>query len=439
MRCGAIPATGSRHNIAAHYDLGNALFSLFLDSEHDVFVGDLRPTDDSPRAGIAAQAAAASAKNWSSTAGDHLLEIGTGWGGMAMHAAKHYGCRVTTTTISQEQHASGQSSGSQRRACPTASPCCFRTTATSTDSYDKLVSIEMIEAIGHQYLDTYFAKCASLLKPGGLALIQAITIEDHRYEQALHSVDFIKRHIFPGSFIPCVSAMVGLGRKAGELRLLDLEDIGASYAQTLHDWRKRFYQRHDQVRALGYDERFVRMWEFYLAYCEGGFLERVDQRRASAVRQRSVTRIVMASRLPQWALTAFNILGFQAVWLLCVYGAGNGRWLPGIFAAAVFAALTLWFSHDRNRDLRTLAIALPIGFAMDSLLAQSVAPELRQPVSMGGLGTGLDHGAVARIRADAQPFVAIGLPQGPADIPVRSYRRAIGLRHRIDAVRRHVG
>jgi len=141
-------------------------------------------------------------------------------------------------------------------------------------SYDKLVSIEMIEAIGHQYLDTYMSKCASLLKDHGLAVIQAITIEDHRYRQALQSVDFIKRHIFPGSFIPCVSAMVDAAAHSGELRLLNLEDIGPSYALTLKHWRQRFFARIDEVRALGYDERFVRMWEFYLCYCEGGFVER---------------------------------------------------------------------------------------------------------------------------------------------------------------------
>src|SRR5690606_24204817 len=137
-----------------------------------------------------------------------------------------------------------------------------------------LVSIEMVEAIGHQYLDTYLAKCASLLKPEGLALIQAITIEDHRYEQALGSVDFIKRFIFPGSFIPCVSALTGAAARASDLRLVNLEDIGPSYALTLRHWRERFMDQLDEVRRQGYDERFIRMWEFYLCYCEGGFMER---------------------------------------------------------------------------------------------------------------------------------------------------------------------
>ena len=156
----------------------------------------------------------------------------------------------------------------------TASRCLLQDYRDLEGSYDKLVSIEMIEAIGHQYLDTYMAKCTSLLKPEGLALIQAITIEDHRYQQALHSVDFIKRYIFPGSFIPCVNAMVNAAAQSGPLRLLNLEDIGPSYARTLHEWRRRFMSQLDQVRALGYDDRFIKMWEFYLAYCEGAFIER---------------------------------------------------------------------------------------------------------------------------------------------------------------------
>jgi cyclopropane-fatty-acyl-phospholipid synthase len=132
----------------------------------------------------------------------------------------------------------------------------------------------MIEAIGAQYLDAYFAKLGALLEPEGVGLVQAITIEDHRYDQALRSVDFIKRHVFPGSFIPSVSAMLDSKRRASDLALIDLEDFGLSYARTLEAWRQRFMSRLPEVRAQGFDERFVRMWEFYLAYCEGGFRER---------------------------------------------------------------------------------------------------------------------------------------------------------------------
>ena len=263
--------SGSRKNIAAHYDLGNALFELFLDPSlmYSSAVFD--------REGMTLEQASQRklqliCEKLELGADDHLIEIGTGWGGMAIYAAKHTGCRVTTTTISQEQFdlakARIEAEGLQDRIT-----LLFKDYRDLEGHYDKLVSIEMIEAIGHQFQDTYFAKCASLLKPGGKALIQAITIEDHRYQQALDSVDFIKRYIFPGSYIPCVSAMVSSAAKAGQLRLLDLQDIGDSYAKTIHAWRERFLARETDVLALGYDRRFLRMWDFYLAYCEAGFLE----------------------------------------------------------------------------------------------------------------------------------------------------------------------
>lgn len=263
---------GSRRNIAAHYDLGNELFKLFLD-ESMMYSSAVFADENESLETAQWRKLERICRKLDLKPTDHLVEIGTGWGGMALHAARHHGCRVTTTTISKEQHALAV----ERVAAAGLSD---RVTMLLEDyrdlqgTYDKLVSIEMIEAIGHQYLETYLAKCASLLKPEGLALIQAITIEDHRYEQALHSVDFIKRFIFPGSFIPCVSAITQAAAKASDLRLVNLEDIGPSYALTLRHWRQRFLARLDEVRALGYDERFIRMWEFYLCYCEGGFLER---------------------------------------------------------------------------------------------------------------------------------------------------------------------
>jgi len=264
--------TGSRKNISAHYDLGNGLFELFLD-ENLMYSSAIFANQQESLESASQRKLARICEKLALKPTDHLLEIGTGWGGMALYAASKYGCRVTTTTISKEQHALA----SERIAQAGLSD---RVTLLLEDyrdlrgTYDKLVSIEMIEAIGHQYLDTYMSKCASLLKDDGLTVIQAITIEDHRYRQALNSVDFIKRHIFPGSFIPCVSAMVDAAAQSGRLRLLNLEDIGPSYALTLRHWRQRFFAHIDQVRALGYDERFVRMWEFYLCYCEGGFIER---------------------------------------------------------------------------------------------------------------------------------------------------------------------
>ena len=263
--------TGSRRNIAAHYDLGNDFFALFLDSSLMYSSAMFAPGDTLEQA--SQRKLDRICQKLDLTPDQHLVEIGTGWGGMAIHAARHYGCRVTTTTISREQHAMA-SQRVQEAGLADRVTLLLEDYRDLQGEFDKLVSIEMIEAIGHQYLDTYFNKCASLLKPDGIALVQAITIEDDRYEQALTSVDFIKRHVFPGSFIPCVSVMVDAAARAGRLRLVNLEDFGDSYATTLKHWRLRFEASIDQVRAQGYDERFIRMWEFYLCYCEGGFMER---------------------------------------------------------------------------------------------------------------------------------------------------------------------
>jgi len=263
---------GSRRNIAEHYDLGNDLFRLFLD-ESMMYSSAIHIAADEPLEAAQFRKLERICRKLDLKPSDHLVEIGTGWGGMALHAAKHHGCRVTTTTISKEQHALAV----ERIAAAGLSD---RVTVLLEDyrdlkgRYDKLVSIEMIEAIGHQFLDTYFGKVSALLAPHGLGLIQAITIEDHRYERALRNVDFIQRYIFPGSFIPSIAAMTGAMARATDLKLFHLEDIGPSYAVTLRQWRERFDAKLDQVRALGYPERFVRMWHFYLAYCEGGFIER---------------------------------------------------------------------------------------------------------------------------------------------------------------------
>ncbi|MEO6103065.1 MAG: cyclopropane-fatty-acyl-phospholipid synthase family protein [Pseudoxanthomonas sp.] len=263
---------GSRRNIAAHYDLGNPLFKLFLDENMMYSSAIFQSADESLESASTRKLERICAKLRLSPE-HHVVEIGTGWGGFALHAARQHGCHVTTTTISLEQHDLAceriQQAGLAHRVTVLLQD--YRDLA---GEYDRLVSIEMIEAIGHQYLDTYFAKVGSLLKPDGEALVQAITIEDHRYAQALKSVDFIKRFIFPGSFIPSVSAMTGAIGRSSDLRLFNLEDIGPSYALTLKAWRDRFHAAQAQVRALGYDQRFVRMWDFYLAYCEGGFRER---------------------------------------------------------------------------------------------------------------------------------------------------------------------
>jgi cyclopropane-fatty-acyl-phospholipid synthase len=263
---------GSRRNIAAHYDLGNDFFGLFLD-ENLMYSSALYEKEDDSLDVASTRKLDRICRKLALGPNDHVLEIGTGWGGFAIHAARHFGCRVTTTTISKEQHALA----TERVAAAGLSDrieLLLEDYRELDGRYDRLVSIEMIEAIGHQYLDTYFRKVGHLLKPDGAALIQAITIEDHRYAQALRSVDFIKRHVFPGCFIPSITAMLGSATRNSDLKLFNLEDIGPSYALTLKAWRERFLARRNEVLALGYPERFARMWEFYLAYCEGGFRER---------------------------------------------------------------------------------------------------------------------------------------------------------------------
>jgi cyclopropane-fatty-acyl-phospholipid synthase len=262
---------GSRRNIAAHYDLGNDFYRLFLDQNLMYSSAIYAHADDTLEAASTRKLDRICAK-LQLRPEHHVIEIGTGWGGFAIHAARHHGCRVTTTTISSEQFALASARVAEAGLAD-------RVTVLLQDyrdlegRYDRLVSIEMIEAIGHQYLDTYFGKVGSLLRDDGIGLIQAITIEDRRYARALRSVDFIKRHVFPGSFIPSISAMHRSLVRSSDLLLTHLEDIGPSYALTLKAWRGRFLSRLDQVHALGYDSRFARMWEFYLAYCEGGFRE----------------------------------------------------------------------------------------------------------------------------------------------------------------------
>jgi cyclopropane-fatty-acyl-phospholipid synthase len=207
------------------------------------------------------------------SAADHLLEIGTGWGGLALHAAAKYGCRVTTTTISEEQHRLAvervAAAGLQGRVKVLLED--YRDLA---GRYDKLVSIEMIEAVGHEYLELFFRRCAGLLRDDGLMLLQAITIADQRYDAARKSVDFIRKHIFPGSCIPSVSALARAAARASDLKLFHLEDIGPHYATTLRLWRENLLCHAGELRALGYSAEFLRKWEFYFCYCEAGFAER---------------------------------------------------------------------------------------------------------------------------------------------------------------------
>ena len=263
---------GSRRNIAAHYDLSNEFFRLFLD-DNMMYSSAVFPRPDSSLEEASRYKVDRICKKLALVPEDHLLEIGTGWGGFALHAAREYGCRVTTATISQQQC-------ELARQRVRAAGLDGRVEVVLSDyrdlqgQYDKLVSIEMIEAVGHHYFDTYFGCCARLLKPEGLMLLQAIVIGDWAYERARRSVDFIKAYIFPGSCIPSVATISRSLAEATDMRLVHLEDIGPHYARTLRAWQTRFWDTEEQVRQLGFTEEFIRMWDFYFSYCIGGFEER---------------------------------------------------------------------------------------------------------------------------------------------------------------------
>lgn len=264
---------GSRRNISAHYDLGNDFFRLFLDSTM-MYSAALFERAETTLEKAAVDKLDEICRRLELRRDEHLLEIGTGWGGMAIHAATHYGCKVTTTTISRKQYefarARVRELGLQDRIT-----LLLKDYRALTGQYDKLVSIEMIEAVGHDFYSSYFQCCSRLLKDHGKMVIQAITIPDGRYEQARRSVDFIKRYIFPGGCLPSLEIIARHLARDTDMQMVHLRDITADYASTLAHWRQRFMERLDEVRALGFDRRFIRMWEFYLCYCEGGFRERI--------------------------------------------------------------------------------------------------------------------------------------------------------------------
>lgn len=263
---------GSRRNIQAHYDIGNDFFALFLDPTM-MYSCAYYPHDSSTLDEAAVAKLDRVLQKLQLSADMHLLEIGTGWGGLALHAALNYGCKVTTTTISREQYELTlkhvEEMGLSDRV-----EVQFKDYRDLSGQYDRLVSIEMVEAVGHRYLDQYFAQCNRLLKPDGMLLIQAITITDQHYERARKEVDFIKRYIFPGGFLPSVTAIGQSLTRVTDLKISHLEDIGLHYARTLRDWRARFRQQLEHIRAMGYPENFIRMWDYYFCYCEGGFEER---------------------------------------------------------------------------------------------------------------------------------------------------------------------
>lgn len=266
---------GSRRNIAAHYDLGNEFFRLMLDDTM-MYSCAFFERSDVPLADASRAKNDLICRKLRLSAADHLLEIGTGWGGFAMHAASHYGCRVTTTTISKQQHDLAvqriREAGLSDRITVLLTD--YRDLPALGRQYDKLVSIEMIEAIGHEHYETFFRICGQMLKPTGLMLIQGITIDERYYARAIRSVDFIQQFIFPGSCIPSVGALLSASARGSDLGLIHLEDIGLHYPPTLRAWRRNLNRALPQIRGLGYTPEFLRLWEFYLCYCEGGFQER---------------------------------------------------------------------------------------------------------------------------------------------------------------------
>lgn len=263
---------GSRRNIAAHYDLGNAFFSLFLDStmmySSAIYAEGVDCLEQAARHKLDVIC-----RKLDLQQGQRVVEIGSGWGGFACHAAQHYGVHVTTTTISREQYEKTcqrvADQGLQDRVT-----VLFNDYRDLTGQYDRLVSIEMIEAVGHEFYPQFFSRCASLLKADGKMLLQAILVSDQRYHSARHNVDFIKRYIFPGGCLPSVAVIGDQVASHTDLQITAYQDISFDYARTLAAWRERFLQQLPAVRQQGFSDTFIRMWDFYFCYCQAGFMER---------------------------------------------------------------------------------------------------------------------------------------------------------------------
>lgn len=262
----------AKQNILAHYDLGNDLYLRFLDKRMQYSSAIYANPQDSLETAQENKLKTICEKLQLS-ADDHLLEIGTGWGGLAIYAAKNYGCKVTTTTISNAQYvwAKQQVANENLEDKITLLKKDYR---ELDGQYDKLVSIEMIEAVGKKYLTSFFEQCQQRLKPNGIMVLQAITIRDQRYQSYQNGVDFIQKHIFPGGFLPSLTSLIEHFTSNTMMQVIDVQDIGLDYAQTLVHWRENVKNAQAELAEFGFDERFFRLWNYYLQYCEGGFLER---------------------------------------------------------------------------------------------------------------------------------------------------------------------
>jgi cyclopropane-fatty-acyl-phospholipid synthase len=260
---------GSRQNISEHYDLGNDFYRLFLDKTM-TYSSAIFKSKDQTLEEAQFEKYDRLCRLLAIRSEDHVLEIGSGWGGFAVHAAKHYGCRVTTVTISQEQFKYAKERF-EKEGLSDRIKICLNDYRHIEGSFDKIVSIEMLEAVGHEYMPAYFEKCNSLLRPGGNLALQVITSRDKRYKEFRKDVDFIQKHIFPGSQTPSLSAIQEAVNKVSEMNLYDLKDIGLDYARTLRLWFDSFNHQLAEVKKLGMDDRFIRKWNYYLQYCEAAF------------------------------------------------------------------------------------------------------------------------------------------------------------------------
>ncbi len=263
---------GSRENIAYHYDLSNSLYSIFLDPSMAYSSAIYQGKEDTLEQAQTHKFDLLCRK-LELKPSDHVLEIGSGWGGFALHAARRYGCKVTTLTLSQAQKDLADARIREANLSHRIEVL-FRDYRDITGSYDKIISIEMFEAVGREFFGTFFAKCRAALKPEGLMAMQVITMPDGRFEAYSNGCDWIQKHIFPGCLLPSVTEMSLAIRDSGGLMIQHLENFELHYARTLRDWRKAFLGRLEEVRALGFDERFIRTWDYYLSYCEASFRTR---------------------------------------------------------------------------------------------------------------------------------------------------------------------
>jgi cyclopropane-fatty-acyl-phospholipid synthase len=264
--------TQAKENIAEHYDLNNDFFKIFLDPSMTYSSAYFKEE------GLTLQQAQIAkyerlCENLKLKPTDHVLEIGSGWGGNAIYMAKKYGCKVTTVTISEEQYKYAKERIEEEKLTDKID-IRLADYRTLEGQFDKIVSIEMLEAVGHEFLDAYFKKCNDLLKPKGILGFQVITSPDSRYDSLRKGVDWIQKHIFPGTLLPSVAALNASINRTGELTLMNLKEFGLHYADTLKAWREKFNEQINEVKELGFDEVFIRKWNYYLSYCEAAFAMR---------------------------------------------------------------------------------------------------------------------------------------------------------------------